>query len=102
MLIVIGGIIGLVLSLVGIAGPTALSLSLAVGTSFIPPVALIYTIAWQWGLVVQFIITLILYVLAALVTTPVQGRVPDNGFEQFCRGLQIGINAAANGCYFIV
>ena len=101
-MLVIGGIIGVLLSLVAIAGPTALSMALALGTSFIPPIALIFTISWQWGLVVQFIVTLILYLLAALVTPPVQGRVPDNGFEQFCRGMQIGINSAANGCYFVV
>jgi hypothetical protein len=100
-MLVFGGIIGLLVSLVFIAGPAALSMSLALGTLFVPPIALIFTISWQLGLVAQFIVTLILYLLAALVTTPVQGRVPDNGFELFCRGMQIGINAAANGCYFV-
>jgi hypothetical protein len=100
-MLVFGGIIGLLLSLVAIAGPTAASMSAALATSFVPPVALIFTISWQLGLALQFIVTLVLYLLAALVTPPVPGRVPNNGFEQFCRGMQIGINSAANGCYFV-
>jgi hypothetical protein len=97
-----GGVGGFLAALFLFAGPAALSLALILGTATIWPlqaVTPIVTLPFLAGLIVQLVVVLVLYVIAAIATPPVQGRVATNFVEGLCRGAQIGINACANLLY---
>lgn len=102
-MIVFGGVVSFLL-MFPLAASIATSFALSYGFTLLwnPPAAIVMGVIWQLGLIVQFLVIFILYVIAAIATPPVQGPVPANGAEHFCRGALIGINAAANFCYLLV
>ena len=105
MALFIGGVVGFLLALSFIVGPTAVSLAAMLGTATVWPLQLIapvVSLTVVGGLISQLIVVLILYIIAMIATPAVQGSVPANGVEEFCRGAQIGINACANLLYAAV
>lgn len=102
MFLIIGGIVGFLLATFTFVGAGALSVALTLGAIAIPPFqtfAPTLSAPFPVALLIQFIVVLILYIIAAIATPPVQGRVTTNFVEEFCRGAQIGINASANFLY---
>lgn len=101
-MLLFGGIVGFLAAFFLFVGPAAVSLAAAVGTSTVWPFQVfspVFAIGFAGGLIVQLLVVLLLYALAAIVTPAVQGRVTTNLFEEWCRGALIGINACANFLY---
>jgi hypothetical protein len=105
MFLFIGGVVGFLLALFFFVGPAAFSLALALGTSAVWPLQMftpVISLTFLTGLIGQLVVVLILYIIAAVATPPIQGSVPADPIEELCRGAQIGINACANLLYAAV
>ena len=102
MFLFIGGVVGFLLAFFFFVGPAALSLAVSLGTATAWPFQMfspIVSLGFVGGLIGQFIVVLILYIIAAIATPAVQGAVTTNFVEELCRGAQIGVNACANFLY---
>lgn len=102
MFLFIGGVVGFLVALFLFVGPGALSLAVSLGVGTAWPFQAItpaFALSFAGGMIVQFIVVLILYIVAAIATPPVQGAVTTNFVEELCRGAMIGINACANTLY---
>src|ERR1051325_5805815 len=105
MFLFVGGIVGLLLALFLIAGPTAVVMAAQLGVTSVWPLQLftpLISVTLLGGLLSQLIVVLVLYVIAAIATPPVQGSVTTNWVEQLCRGAQLGMTSCANLLYAAV
>src|SRR2546425_5923856 len=107
-MVIFGGSVGLILGFFFIGAPLAASLALILGVPVVFPLGSpAVTPSMVVAVIVHAVVVVLLYVIAAIAQTMARlsnpgVQAPQDGLEQFCRGVLVGINAITNFCLLLV